>query len=144
MKFSIALLCCAAALAQAPHPPRESLNVSGNLSGMLERYLTVLAEDCWEQRAARVASIRTPAEAAARRDFVRAKMIEELGGFPEKTPLRARVTGRLEREGYHVEKVIYESQPGYYVTANLYVPAGSGPRPAVLGTAGHSAGGKAY
>lgn len=132
------LLFCVAA------PAQESLKVTGGLDGMLESYLTRFAKDCWEQRAARVAAIRTPAEAAARRDYARAKIVEELGGFPEKTPLHARTTGQLERDGYRIEKVIYESQPGYFVTANLYLPSGPGPRPAMLGTAGHSAGGKAY
>ncbi len=139
MRILLVICLCAAAQAQ------ESLQVTAGLGGMLERHLTSLAKAAWEQRAARVAAIRTPAEAAARQAYIREKVVEELGGFPPKTPLHARTTGTLAREGYRVEKVIYESQPGYLVTANLYVPAGgAGPFPAVLGTAGHSAGGKAY
>src|SRR5579885_1105092 len=124
MRILLVICLCAAAQAQ------ESLQVTAGLGGMLERHLTSLAKAAWEQRAARVAPIRTPAEEAARQASIRGTVMEELGGFPPKTPLHARTTGTLAREGYRVEKVIYESQPGYLVTANLYVPAGgAGPVP---------------
>ena len=42
--------------------------------------------------------------------------------MPERTPLNARTTGSFEREGYRVEKVIYESQPGLFISANVYIP----------------------
>ncbi|WP_218932641.1 alpha/beta hydrolase [Roseimaritima multifibrata] len=58
---------------------------------------------------------------------------------PAKTPLNAKVTGRSERDGYTIENVVFESFPGFYVTANLYVPTGlEGPLPAIVVTAGHS------
>lgn len=69
-----------------------------------------------------------------------------IGGLPQtRTPLNARVTGSFERPGYRVENVIFDSLPGFRVTANLYVPTqGQPPYPAVLGTAGHSDAGKAH
>jgi dienelactone hydrolase len=75
----------------------------------------------------------------------RAKMAQEIGGLPDtKTPLNARVTGSFDRDGYRVEKVAFESLPGFVVTANLYLPTtGKAPYPAVLGAAGHSNAGKA-
>ena len=109
----------------------------------LDRQLSGLARQCWEARRAEVAKIRTPEQVRARQRYIRDRMTAEIGGFPEKTPLRARVTGTLERDGYRVEKVIYESQPGFFITANAYVPAGRPPFPAVLGVAGHSVEGKA-
>lgn len=85
-----------------------------------------------------LALLQTPEE-------LRAKMLALIGGLPEmRTPLNARVTGVLERPGYRVEKLIFDSLPGFHVTANLYVPLGrQGPFPAVIGTAGHSQAGKA-
>jgi dienelactone hydrolase len=66
------------------------------------------------------------------------------GPEPERTPLNARITGVLERDGYRVEKLIFESRPGFFVTANLYVPTGMDhPMPGVIGTCGHSSNGKA-
>ena len=48
--------------------------------------------------------------------------VEKLGGFPERTPLNAKVAGRADRDGYRIEKVIFESRPRHYVTAILYLP----------------------
>ncbi|MGC4056477.1 MAG: acetylxylan esterase [Paludibaculum sp.] len=77
---------------------------------------------------------------------IKAKMERAMGGLPDvRAELNARVTGKFERQGYRVEKLLFESLPGFRVTANLYVPTTSaGPFPAVLGVAGHSDNGKAY
>src|SRR5690606_27945667 len=58
--------------------------------------------------------------------------------MPTKTPLNAVIHGRIEREGYSIEKVYFESIPGFYVTGNLYRPANpQGKVPAVLFAHGH-------
>jgi len=75
----------------------------------------------------------------ARREF----FIRQLGGFPERTPLNAKVIGELQGDGYRVEKILFESRPGHHVTANLYLPESGGPYPAVLIPCGHSHNGKA-
>lgn len=123
----------------------ESLAVRPDLAGMVDRYLTQIAERMWKERDAKMAALQDARDVHARQEYIRATILNEIGGFPGRTPLNARITGRLDRDGYSVEKVIYESQPRFYVTANVYVPA-SGERPlaAVLGTAGHSAEGKAF
>ncbi|MBE7559299.1 acetylxylan esterase [bacterium] len=65
------------------------------------------------------------------------------GRMPERTPLHARVTGTLSGEGYHVEKVMFESRPGFWVVGNLYLPDGEGPFPAMVNPIGHWGAGKA-
>ena len=93
---------------------------------------------------ARRAALRTKADAEAYVRDVRAKIQQSFGPFPPKTPLNARVTRVTQRDGYRIENVIYDSRPGFPVTANLYVPTGrQSPMPAVLGTCGHSDTGKA-
>jgi len=68
-----------------------------------------------------------------------------LAPLPERTPLRATVTGVLERDGYVVEKVHFQSLPGVYVIGNLYRPARVSERlPAVLYLCGHNSDGKAH
>jgi len=59
--------------------------------------------------------------------------------IPEKTPLQARVFGKIDRDGYSVEKVCFQSYPGFYVGGNLYRPLGqgAGPFPATLDAHGH-------
>src|SRR3954454_12994248 len=61
-----------------------------------------------------------------------------VGRLPWPPTLRPRVVGTLRRDGYRIEKVIYESLPGSPVPAHLYVPEGlAGPAPAVLFYPGH-------
>lgn len=78
----------------------------------------------------------TRATALRRRILVTAGLWPE----PERTPLRPRLWDRLERDGYTIEKVAFESLPGFYVTGNLYRPVGvaAGTRvPGVLNPHGH-------
>jgi len=134
-----ALPTCGVALAQ------NSMDVSHGLHEMVDRYLSGVAEHDWSTRDAAVARIRTPSEVRARQAYIRTKLLQEIGGFPEKTPLHARITGTLDHPDYKVEKLVYESMPHFYVTANVYVPKNAKPPfPAVLGTAGHSGDGKAF
>src|SRR5688572_10417434 len=57
--------------------------------------------------------------------------------MPERTPLGAVVFDERRHADYSVAKVYFESLPGFFVTGNLYKPAGSGPFPAVLSAHGH-------
>jgi dienelactone hydrolase len=92
----------------------------------------------------RRASLHTKSDAEAYVREVRSKIQTCFGPWPEKTPLNSRTTGKIERDAYIIEKVIFESRPGFPVTANLYVPKnGKFPLPAVIGTCGHGDPGKA-
>lgn len=73
----------------------------------------------------------------------RAFFLDRIGGFPDRGPLQAAITGTLEGEGYRIEKILLETRPGFHLTANLYLPAVPGPWPAVLVPCGHSHNGKA-
>ena len=78
---------------------------------------------------------------------LRRKMIELMGGFPERTPLKPQVTGVLRRPGFRVEKVLIESRPDFLVSANLYVPESGrfdAPYPGVLVPCGHAHVAKAH
>lgn len=56
-----------------------------------------------------------------------------------RSPLNVKVTGTLQENGYHIEKLYYESLPGLYVRANLYIPDNiKDPMPAILYVCGHS------
>jgi dienelactone hydrolase len=91
-----------------------------------------------------LAALKTRANAEAYVQEVRKKVQRCFGPFPAKTPLNPRVTGTVERDGYKIDKVIFESRPQFLVTANLYVPIGKKfPLPGVVGSCGHSTNGKA-
>ena len=102
---------------------------------------TYLLQQLHAQYAPRAAELARAAQSAtgatAYRDSVRARFRRVLGPLPARTPLRAQVTGKLQRAGFQIEKVIYESTPRHHVTANLYVPAGKGKKPGVLLFCGH-------
>lgn len=110
----------------------------------LPEYLRRLARQAYEQRNRALAAVRSPDDVRRRQQWVRETFWKLIGGMPERTPLNARVVGGFEREGYRVEKVIYESRPGFHVPANLYIPSGArSPLPGVLFQMGHALNGKA-
>jgi poly(3-hydroxybutyrate) depolymerase len=75
-----------------------------------------------------------------RRPAARRELLYMLGLDPlrKRTPLNARIAGTIERPAYHIEKVVFQSLPALYVTANFYVPANtSGSLPVILYVSGH-------
>ena len=90
---------------------------------------------------------RTFPDIASRSDWEqRAQDIREqvlvstgLWPLPEKAPLNAKIFGRIERDGYSVEKVYFQTHAGFYLAGNLYRPLGQGkgPFPAILNPHGH-------
>lgn len=83
-------------------------------------------------------------EWAARKAYLREHVLASAGllPMPEKTPLRPEIFGEVKRADYTVAKVYFESLPGFFVTGNLYRPAGTGPFPAILSPHGHWAYGR--
>jgi hypothetical protein len=75
-----------------------------------------------------------------RREGLRQHLLWLLGlnPLPERSRLNARITGTLSRPGYTIEKLVFESQPGLFVTANFYLPTGRNtPVPCILYLCGH-------
>ena len=80
-------------------------------------------------------------------EFLKQEFLRRIGGLPERTPLNPQIVGRLERRGYRVEKIIFESQPKHFVTAALFLPDVNRFKPpyaVVLVPCGHSNEAKAY
>ena len=111
---------------------------AASTSGFADREIDALDVACDEKWCA----LRSKAEYDAYRLDLRRKMLAACGKFPERTPLNARTVQALKRDGYAIEKVIFESMPGLLVTANLFLPDGAGPRPAVVMSCGHADEGK--
>jgi cephalosporin-C deacetylase-like acetyl esterase len=145
--FLAACLGCAPALGQSGGDLNflRGLDDFRDVRRMLPDWLLARAEEHLARRKTAIDDIRDLDGLASRQKYVRQRMIETLGGFPERTPLNPRVVGALERDGYRIEKIVFESQPNFFVTANLYLPTGGrAPYPAVLYPLGHEEGGKAY
>ncbi len=110
-------------------------------------FLQYQAEQAWREDDDRLRAwdaIHNEKELLKTQDELRRKLLQMIGGLPTaKTDLQARVTGRIQMEGFSVEKLIFQSLPGVYVTALVYVPDDhSKKHPAVLVPAGHAADGK--
>ena len=133
-------------------PPPEAFSVLPLPPGgpQITSYLQFQTELAWHQDNERMRAwdtIRTEQDLLRVQKEIRRKLLTMLGGLPTtRSPLHSRVTGRIAMDGFHIEKLIFESLPGIYVTALLYVPDG-GDRtkyPAVLVPAGHAENGKAH
>jgi predicted dienelactone hydrolase len=150
--FFFFLLVTVPALSQTA-PPADAFRVLAPPSQgpQITPYLKYQTDMAWQQDEERTAAwrgIRTEAEMLRLQRDLRQKLLTMIGGLPKtRTPLRARITGTIPMNGFHIKKVIFESLPGFYVTALLYVPDDREPGnnkkyPAVLVPAGHSPDGK--
>lgn len=127
---SVYVACILAGLFAMPAVAQESedLNFASGLEqfqdihGMLPSYLTNIGLGMLAERQRQIERLVTIEDVSRRGAYLKQRMLDDLGGFPERTPLNARVVGVLQRPTYKIEKVIFESQPHFYVTANLYLP----------------------
>ena len=110
----------------------------------LYKYLDDIAARQTAERRATIAKITTRDEAVVRQQQVRAKLLDLNGGAFRKTPLNAKVLGSTQLDGFRIEKILYESQPDFLVTALLYIPDNKTAKlPAIVMAPGHAASGKA-
>lgn len=106
--------------------------------------------DTDQRTAAQVQTLNTPrsfpaltdrAAWEARRNRLRQQILVSCGLYPlpPKTPLKARIFDRIERDGYTIEKVYFQTYPGFYLAGNLYRPGKQtqDKRPAILIAHGH-------
>jgi cephalosporin-C deacetylase-like acetyl esterase len=122
----------------------QSTNPSNNAARSdLYRYIDGIARTRLEARKQTVAQIRTRAEAERRKAANRQKILQLIGGLPEHLGgFGVKDFGSFSADGFRVEKIAYESLPGFWVTADVYKPAGDGPFPAIVLAPGHGAAGK--
>ncbi len=92
-----------------------------------------------KEREDKVSEVKTIDQWLTRQQEIKRTMWEVIGPFPGKTPLNVRVTGKVKKAGFTVENLIYESLPGFHVTASLFIPDKlKKPSPAILFCSGHS------
>jgi len=110
-----------------------------DIENSLYKHFYSVAHDQLEARKAEVGSLKTKADWLERQSLAKAKLSRIIGPFPDKTDLNVQITGILQQDGYRIEKTIYESIPGYYVTGALYIPDGVRENaPAIFYACGHS------
>src|SRR5215472_3437983 len=155
MKHTLKIALCAACFTSAMAGQTPNFQAFQVLTGRKAKgpaitpYLDYQAGLAWredEQRRKLWEGIRTEQDLLRTQDLMREHLLTMLGGLPtEKTPLNPRITGQIPMHGFHIEKLIFESLPGVYVTALVYVPEDGRKRhPGVLVPSGHAADGKAH
>ena len=110
-------------------------------SDMMNHYLRRQAQHEFENWKGEYERRETPEQVAEYQKRLREKFINAIGGLPERTPLNPRIMGVVHRDGYRVEKIIFESQPKHYVSALLFLPdteKHKPPHPGVLVPCGHA------
>ena len=131
----------AAGAAQTEAAPLYSQLMPDMLVTYFTQKVNALAAHWDEQRA----QVHTPEQMTGRNRFVREKCIQMIHGLPQRNPLNSVTVKSFERKGYKVENIMFESQPDFWVTGNLYIPsAGSGPYPAIISPCGHSSLARGY
>lgn len=111
---------------------------------MVHEFFVRQVRESGERHISKLNQLETKADAEQYIRDAQARIRQAFGTEPDRTPLNSRVTGVVERDTYRIENVIFDSRPGFPVTANLYIPNGlNAPMPAVVGTCGHSTNGKA-
>jgi hypothetical protein len=105
----------------------------------LYHYLAGQAYPLLEKRANVVSGLHTLADWQKRQEWLRTVLKDVIGTFPEKTPLNAKITRTIDKGDFRVEHIVYESQPGFYVTSSMFIPDGlRGKAPLVIYCSGHS------
>ncbi len=124
--------------------PRSFLTAAEKLANVHQQLLDLAARQ-QEQRRARFAAVKTRADLEALQKSLRESFLRLLDGLPRsKGAPPARITGKIEEKDYLVEKLVFESFPGYFVSALLYKPRKmTAALPGVISPCGHSAVGKA-
>jgi len=113
-----------------------ALNAGAAVAGLLDAVRTA-DEKC----DADVAAVRTVDDLKAKQSAWRRAWLDGIGGLPERTPLNAKEGPVVQCDGFTLQNVLFESQPGVYVVGHLALPSGGvakPPYPAVLMPLGHS------
>jgi hypothetical protein len=142
------IVFCAAADAP-PTSAFQILPTAKTEAPAITPHLKYQTEMAWRQDDERLKhwqGIKTEQDVSAVQQKIEDNLLAMLGGLPpERTPLRPQITGKLQMDGFHIEKLIFESLPGVYVSSLLYVPDDSlAHHPAILVAAGHAPTGKSY
>jgi dienelactone hydrolase len=114
-------------------------NLWSDATNQLQHQLNFVAFQLLEKRKAEIGELRSAEDWKARQIRVRKVLDEIVGPFPSKTPLNPRVLGRSRKNGYVIEKIVFESRPKFYVTGCLFMPdIPKGKTPAILNVLGHT------
>jgi dienelactone hydrolase len=142
--FLLFMMISSSIWAQQDPYEKENLNVFqqwitwNNSGSLLVNHLQKEADKLYVARSEKITMLKTKEDWLKRQEEVKSTLSDIMGEFPKKDPLNVRVTGIIKMDGYRIEKIVYESTPGSYVTGCVFIPNKvNGRIPAVLNVMGH-------
>jgi hypothetical protein len=128
-------------IASLEHPPSENVNADS-----LPLVLAPNRADLIEGRLRHEAMLKfaehklpdNPKEWEAYRAKLKNEILKKAGVITDhKLPLNIMETGSIQMKGYKIKNIAFQTRPGVFATANLYIPDGNGPFPGVINMLGH-------
>jgi pimeloyl-ACP methyl ester carboxylesterase len=123
----------------------EDLNVFGNsqkfenAKSSLFNHYSDKAFYYLDKREKEIAQLITLDDWQERQRKVKEILNKTVGPFPEKTSLNAVITGTIQKPGYRIEKIVFESQPRFYITSAMFIPNNLKQKTAaIIFTSGHA------
>ncbi len=132
--FALTLFLVVATCRPADAQELNCLQQPATLYGHLQQQI----QQASERRLETYEALKTAEDIENYQSRLREFFVDQLGGFPQRSPLNAQTVGTIDADGYRIEKVIFDSRPNHRITANLYLPDGEGPFPGVVVASGHS------
>src|SRR5690606_32843596 len=109
-----------------------------NSDNSLYPHLTKEAIKLLNKRALKIKSLK---DWKKRQSDISHTLLDIIGPFPKRTPLNAEILRTIEKGEYRIEHIIFQSQPGFYVTSSLFIPSSldNGRKiPAIIYCSGHT------
>jgi hypothetical protein len=122
------------------HTPENGWINFTDASNSLYHFLASQSYVLLEKRSRIITGLHSLPDWQERQTRIRNTLLEIVGPFPDRTPLNPKIVRTIQKEGFRVEHIIFESQPGFFVTSSLFIPALQGRRkaPAVIYCSGHT------
>lgn len=105
----------------------------------LYKLITHQALEMLKEREMEIAGIQSQKAWSKRRQLNKEKRLEVVDPFPEKNSLKPEITRSIQKEGFRMEHIVFQSQPEFYVSSTLFIPDNlSGKNPAIIYCSGHT------
>ncbi|WP_373495236.1 alpha/beta hydrolase family protein [Aquiflexum sp.] len=105
----------------------------------LYKLITQQALEMLGEREKEIAAIQSKKDWNKRQQWSKEKLMEVVGPFPSKNPLNPEITRSIQKEGFRMEHIVFQSQPEFYVSSTLFIPDNLNSKsPAIIYCSGHT------
>jgi len=114
-------------------------NYYSDAENLLYKEQSKISFESLAERKETITLLKSKKDWESHQQVVKEKLMASVGPFPLKTALNPIITKRIKKDGYHVEKLYFESMPGVKVTAAFFIPQGKSKNlPTIIYCSGHS------